>query len=267
MAGPVDLIKSLARPLPVLVAAPLIGFPVGLSDRLRAWSDVIATGQDADAAQRAGLEFTACVEEIVAGWAGGTPDALLSQLVAAELSGQVSREELLSAVFQVLLAGDETTAGLIGNGVLELLRHPRQLALLRARPELIDSAVEEMLRYNGPVGHSRPLYALADVEIGDTLIPQGDVVVPVLLAANRDPAVFPDPDRFDITRAPNPHLGLGHGPHFCVGAALGRLQARTAIGTLVRRYPRLTLAIDPAGLDWAPGLFLHTIRQLPVLLG
>jgi cytochrome P450 len=249
------------------VVASLIGFPLGFSERLRGWSDAIATGQDADAARRAGLEFTACVEEIIAGWACGTPDTLLSQLVAAERSGQISREELLSAVFQVLLAGDETTVGLIGNGVLELLRHPEQLALLRARPELIDSAVEEMLRYDGPVGHSRPLYALTDVEIGDTVIPQGDVVVPILLAANRDPAVFPDPDRFDITRAPNPHLGLGHGPHFCVGAALARLQARAAIGTLVRRCPRLTLAVDPAGLDWTPGLFLHTVRQLPVLLG
>lgn len=166
----------------------------------------------------------------------------------------------------MLLGGDETTVNLVGNAVLELLRHPDQLARLRARPELTGSAVEEAARFNGPVGHSRPLYALADVAIGGTTIPRGDVVVPVLLAANRDPAVFPDPDVFDISRSPNPHLGFGHGIHFCLGAALARRQATEAIGALVRRFPRLALAVDPDELEWTQGLAVHGVRQLPVLL-
>ncbi|GAB3894471.1 hypothetical protein GCM10027612_45810 [Microbispora bryophytorum subsp. camponoti] len=174
--------------------------------------------------------------------------------------------ELISSVFQLLLAGDETTVNLIGNGVLELLRHPRELERLRVRPELIGSMVEEALRYNGPVGHSRPLYALAGVEIGGSVIPRGDIVVPVLLAANRDPAVFPRPDVFDIGRSPNRHLGFGHGAHFCLGAALARMLAAAAIGALLRGFPEIALAVDPADLEWTPDLFLHGVRRLPLRL-
>jgi cytochrome P450 len=170
-------------------------------------------------------------------------------------------------VFQLLLAGDETTVNLIGNAVLELLRHPDQLARLRERPALLDSAIEEVIRFNGPVGHTRPVYALTDVEIGGVVVPRGDTVVPVLLAANRDPAVFAEPDAFDLTRSPNRHLGFGHGIHFCLGAALARLQARAAVGALVQRFPRLALAVDPAELEWTPELFLHGVRHLPVSLG
>jgi cytochrome P450 len=124
-----------------------------------------------------------------------------------------------------------------------------------------------VIRFNGPVGHTGVLYALADVEIGGVPIPRGDAVIPVLLAANRDPAVFADPDVFDIGRRPNRHLGFGHGAHFCLGAALARIQARAAVGALVHGFPRLRLAVDPGELRWTPELFLHGVRRLPVLLG
>jgi cytochrome P450 len=266
--GATDLIKALALPLQVLVVARVTGLPLGDRARLRAWSDAIADadGQDPERGRRAGLEFAAYLNEVIDGWNPRAPASLLSRLIQAEQSGLISRAELVSSVIQVLLGGDETTVNLIGNAVLELLRHPGQLALLRARPELIHSAVEEAARFNGPVGHSRPMYALADMAIGGTVIPRGDIVVPVLLAANRDPAAFPDPDVFDISRSPNPHLGFGHGIHFCLGAALARLQAREAIGTLVRRFPRLALAVDPDEIDWTPGLAVHGVRHLPVLL-
>ena len=259
-----DLIKALALPLPVLVVAELIGFPLGDVSRIRWCSDELTRSQDPARVRRAGLEFIGYLDETIDGRPIGAVDDLLSRLIRAEARGGISHPELLSTVFQLLLAGDETTVNLIGNAVLELLRHPGQLARLRERPELIDSAVEEVLRYNGPVGHSRPLYALADVKIGGSLISRGDVVVPVLLAANRDPAVFNDPDIFDIGRSPNQHLGFGHGIHFCLGAALARLQARAAVGSLVRRFPRLALAVDPGELEWTPGLFLRGVRRLPV---
>jgi cytochrome P450 len=214
---------------------------------------------------RAGCEFVGYVNRAIDARRRDPGDDLLSRLIQAQGAGELSRTELVSSVFQLLLAGDETTVNLIGNGVLELLRHPDQLARLRARPELIDSAVEEVMRFNGPVGHARHGYALADVEIGGTRIPQGDLVIPVLLAANRDPAAFPAPKVFDIARTPNRHLGFGHGIHFCIGAALARLQARAAIGTLLHRFPRLRLATDPADLSWTPTLFLHGVRRLPVL--
>ncbi|MBT2226704.1 cytochrome P450 [Nonomuraea sp. NEAU-A123] len=260
----VDLIEALALPLPILIVAELVGFPIDDRARLRGWSDDMLRSRDAALVRRAGIGFVAYVNEKLDERRAQPGEDLLSQLVR---STEISHAELVSSVFQLLLAGDETTVNLIGNGVLELLRHPDQLQRLRARPRLIDSAVEEVLRFNGPVGHSRPLYALTDLDIGETVIPRGDIVVPVLLAANRDPAVFHQPDVFDIGRTPNRHLGFGHGIHFCLGAALARLQARAAIGALVRRFPGLALAVDPAGLEWTPDLFLHGVRRLPLLLG
>jgi cytochrome P450 len=266
LSGPVDVIDALALPLPAVVVADLVGFPIDDRRRLRTWSDDMLRSQDADVVRRAGTGFVAYLEAKIDERRVRPGEDLLTRLIRAEADGALNHAELVSSVFQLLLAGDETTVNLVGNAVLELLRHPDQLALLRARPELIDSAVEEVMRFNGPVGHSRPLYALADVPIGGTVIPRGDVVVPVLLAANRDPAVFAEPDVFDITRHPNRHLGFGHGIHFCLGAALARLQTRIAVGTLVHRFPDLALAVDPADLQWSPTLFLHGVRQLPVLL-
>ncbi|GAB1642144.1 cytochrome P450 family protein [Krasilnikovia sp. MM14-A1259] len=262
--GTVDVIERLALPLPVLVVAELVGFGIDDHARLRRWSDDMLRSRDPVQVRRAGTEFIGYVQEQLAFRWAHPGDDLLTRLLSARQAGELSHHELISSVFQLLLAGDETTVNLIGNAVLELLRHPDQLARLRARPELIDSAIEEVMRFNGPVGHARPLYALADVTIGGTVIPQGDTVIPVLLAANRDPAVFTDPDVFDIGRSPNRHLGFGHGIHFCLGAALARLQARAAVGTLLRRLPHLELAADPEQLPWTPELFLHGVRHLPV---
>lgn len=264
-AGPVDVIEALALPLPVLVVAELLGFPLDDRDRLRRWSDEMTRGDDPARVHRAGVEFTAYVARVLDERAARPGTDLLSQLLRAR--ERISRAELLGTVFQLLLAGDETSVNLVGNTVLELLRHPDQLARLRATPELIGRAIEEVIRFNGPVGHTGLLYALADVEIGGAVLARGDAVVPVLLAANRDPAVFADPDVFDIGRHPNRHLGFGHGIHFCLGAALARMLARVAVGTLLRRFPALRLAADPATLRWTPDLFLHGVRQLPVRLG
>lgn len=264
-AGPVDVIEALALPLPVLVVAELLGLPVGDRERLRRWSDEITRSEDLDRMRRAGVELTAHLWRAIG--SHDRDDDLLGRLVRAHRQGQLTRAELVGGVFQLLLAGDETSVNLIGNTVLELLRHPGQLARLRAEPDLLDSAIEEVIRFNGPVGHTGVLYALADVEIGGVPIPRGDAVIPVLLAANRDPAVFADPDVFDIGRRPNRHLGFGHGAHFCLGAALARIQARAAVGALVHGFPRLRLAVDPGELRWTPELFLHGVRRLPVLLG
>ncbi|GAA2479699.1 cytochrome P450 family protein [Winogradskya humida] len=260
--GVVDVIEGLALPLPVLVVAELLGFPVEDRASLRRWSDEMSRSEDPARIQRAGLEFASHLAKVIAQRRKTPGDDLLSQLALAP----ISRPEQIAAVFQLLLAGDETTVNLIGNAVLELLRHPDQLARLRADPGLLESCVEEVIRFNGPVGHTGLLYALADVEIGGTIVPRGDAVVPVLLAANRDPAVFADPDVFDIGRTPNRHLGFGHGIHFCLGAALARMQARTAVGTLVRRFPALRPAGDLSALRWTPDLFLHGVRHLPVHL-
>jgi cytochrome P450 len=265
-SGPVDVIERLALPIPTVVVAGLVGFPIDDQARLRAWSDRMLRSRNAVVTRHAGLEFIAYIEAKLEERRGRLGEDLLSRLIRAETVGEITHAELISSVFQLVLAGDETTVNLIGNAVLELLRHPDQLARLRAEPDLIGSAVEEAIRFNGPVGHARPSYAFADLSIGGTTIPRGDTVIPVLLAANRDPAVFPDPDVFDIGRTPNRHLGFGHGIHFCLGAALARLEARAAVGALVQRFPRLALAVEPDELEWTPDLFLHGVNRLPVLL-
>ncbi len=167
----------------------------------------------------------------------------------------------MSTCALLLVAGHETTTNLIGNGVLTLLRHPDELARLRADPGLIDSAVEEFQRYESPAGFIGRV-ALEDLELGDRVLPAGQLAMGMPGSANRDPAVFDDPDRFDIGRRDNRHLSFGHGPHLCLGAALARQETSIAVGSLVDRFPRLELTTDQ--LEWVPSLAIRGLRALPV---
>jgi cytochrome P450 len=264
--GEVDLVEALAMPLPVIVIAELLGIPGDDRTRFRRWVDGIFRSADEPTRHRSATELVSYLEGWIARRRHRPADDLLSRLASAEQQGdRLSHTELLSTVFLLLVAGHETTVNLIGNGVLELLRHPGELARLRRRPGLVASAVEEILRFNGPVKASTLRFAFDDVDFDGVMVPRGEAVMPLLLAANRDPAVFPEPDRFDITRDPNRHLGFGHGIHFCLGAQLARLEGRIAIDALVRRFPTLALATDPGQLDWLPGHPLHGVRRLPVL--
>jgi len=188
-------------------------------------------------------------------------DDPLSGLIRAEEAGdRLSPTELLSQSIGLLIAGFETTIGLIGNGMLALLRHPDQLALLRADPRLIAGAVEECLRYDGPIILTVRV-TREDTRFGDKVIPADRPVMCMLAGANRDPAHFPDPERFDITRQDNDHLAFGGGVHFCLGAHLARLEAQAAIGGLVRRFAGLELQSDQ--LEWGRSLF-RVLGRLPV---
>jgi cytochrome P450 len=191
---------------------------------------------------------------------------LLSGLIHIRDEGQqLDHAELLAMIFLLLVAGHETTVNLIGNGTLALLQHPDQLQKLKENPSLIKSAVEEMLRYNGPVETTTLRWAFEDTEISGVRIPQGDIVLVSLLAANRDPEQFTDPDRFDIARENNKHIAFGSGIHFCLGAPLARMEGAIALNTLLARLP--TLSIDPAvipTLEWNDSLLLHGMKSLPV---
>jgi cytochrome P450 len=190
---------------------------------------------------------------------------MLSALVVAEEAGEkLDRQELLSMIFLLLVAGHETTVNLIGNGTLALLQHPDQLQKLKSSPALIRSAVEEMLRYNGPVDTTTLRWAFEDVAIDGKVIPKGDIVMPSLLAANRDPEIFENPNAFDITREPNHHIAFGNGIHYCVGAPLARLEGAIAINTLLRRLPQLELAVEVDTLEWGESLLIHGMKTLPV---
>ena len=192
-------------------------------------------------------------------------DDLISGLVRAEEAGdKLSEDELLGMVFLLLIAGHETTVNLIGNGVLALLQHLEQLQKLREDPSLIKPAIEELLRYDGPVETSTERFAREDIAIGGTVIPKGEMVMVVIASADHDPERFADPDELDVTRADNKHLAFGKGIHFCLGAPLARMEGQIAINTLLRRMPELRLADSPESLTWRPGMVLRGLKGLPV---
>jgi cytochrome P450 len=269
--GVIDFIAEFAFPLPATVIAVMLGVPLEDIGQVRIWSNQIAdfiggarSGADAEHAGRGLLQ--AC--EYFRGLArrrrvhGG--DDVLGVLLTAEERGEtLTEDEVVANCVLLLFAGHETTTNLLGNGLHHLLRHPAQEALLRARPDLVPSAVEEFLRYDAPVAGTIRIVT-EDVELDGRMLHGGDAVAAMLAAANRDPRRFERPDDLDVTRAPNRHLSFGLGTHFCLGASLARLEAQTAFQTLLRRFRRLTLADDPP--RWKPQVFFRELVQLPVSL-
>ena len=259
--GEMDVIADLALPVPATVICEMLGVPVGDRDRFTAWTAQATYGLAAGVlppemlaqAAAAGMSLAAYFQELIAARRTRLGDDLLSALIRAEEEGdRLSPSELISQAIGLLIAGFETTIGLIGNGLRALVEHPAELAKLRARPELAERAVEECLRYDGPIIlTARVLHA--DVAFDGTTIPCNAKVLGMLAAANRDPAVFPDPDRFDIERQPNEHLAFGGGPHFCLGAYLARLEGQSAIGSHVARFDELSLRSRT--VEWGPSLF------------
>lgn len=266
-----DLIADFGFPLPIRVICELLGVPVADEDRFRSWfRAMIATGpieETRPRAQRAALEVAGYLSDLVARKRADPADDLVSALVAAREGDQtLSEAELISTIFLLLLAGHETTVNLIGNGVAALLSHPDQLALLGRRPELVASAVEELLRYDGPVHHPMLRFTIEPLTVGRARIPAGAIVLVALGAANRDPARFPDADRLDVTRRGGHHLAFGHGPHFCLGAPLARVEGQVALSLLLERFPSLRCAVPESELVWRDGIFLRGLEALPVLL-
>jgi cytochrome P450 PksS len=194
-------------------------------------------------------------------------DDLVSDLARAEEAGQrLSEDELVAMVVLLLVAGHETTVNLIGNGTLALLQHPEQLRKLRSDPGLVPTAVEELLRFASPVGAAAGRSARRGMRVAGVAVPRGGLVLAVIASANRDERAFADPDRLDVTRAPNRHLSFGLGAHYCLGAALARMEGQIALATLLRRAPDLRLAVGPRALRWRPGLVLRGLEGLPVTI-
>lgn len=271
-AGGMDLIEHFAYPLPVVVICELLGVPVEDHERFKGWGLDIARGLDAillppdsEVMRRSAAARHALADyfrELIARRRASPRDDLLSALIAAEEAGDtLSEDELLATCILLLVAGHETTVNLIGNGTLALLRHPDQLHRLREDPRLVAGAVEELLRYDGPVQRTARIPS-ADVTIAGRTIGKGEMVMPFIGAADRDPAQFPDPDRLDITRADNRHIAFGWGIHFCLGAPLARVEGQIAIGSLVRRLPKLALATERP--EYRQSLTLRGLKALPV---
>lgn len=268
--GAADLIEDLAVPLPVQVICELLGVPASDRARFREWTAVLtvpALTSEARAHRReVARAFNGYLTEVIAERRARPEDDLVSALInARDGDAALTEPELLAGIALLLIAGHETTVNLIGNGVLALLREPDQMALLRAEPELLPAAVEELLRYDGPVERASQRIALEDMEIAGTFVPKGAWVHVSLGAADRDPAVFDDPDRLDVTRAPKRHVAFGHGLHFCLGAPLARLEGQIAIGGLLDRFPGLALAVPPADLrHHRTGSIVRGLVALPV---
>ena len=265
-----DAIADLAAPLPALVTTAMLGVPGDDWEKLRAWSLDFAgmlgsfqhsPGRIARVLQSL-EEMTGYFRQAVRLQAETPSDGLVNALATAEVGGdRFSEEEVVANLIVTLVGGLETTANLIGNGLLSLLRNPLQLERLRSDPALISSAVEELLRYESPSQHTVRV-ALEDAELAGRLISRGEAVIAVLGAANRDPAIFPEPDRLDLGRRDNRHLAFGWAGHFCFGAPLARIEAQIAFGTLLRRLPHLSL--EPEPLVWQENLGLRGLKALPV---
>ncbi|MET9322982.1 cytochrome P450 [Streptomyces sp. NPDC003038] len=192
-------------------------------------------------------------------------DDVLSDLIAArDAQDRLTENELVSLAFLLLMAGSENVQHMLSNGLLTLLTHPRQWARLRARPDLLPQAVEELLRHSHPNHTAIRRFTTEAVEIGSVSIPAGDTVLFALASAHRDPARYPAPDRFDIDRADKAHLTLGHGIHYCLGAPLARMQISLALGTLLSRLPRVRLASPVDQLPWTTTFRFHALQALPV---
>jgi cytochrome P450 len=268
-AGKMDLIADFAYPLPTMVICEMMGVPVEDQEQFKVWTrdlarslDPIITPEILEAANQATVAFYGYYRALIAKRRRNLQNDLLSGLIAAEEAGdRLNEDELVATAILLLGAGHETTMNLIGNGTLALLRHPDELARLKADPSLVPSAVEEFLRYDGSV-QMTARNALVDVEIGGKVIPKGAQAIIVLGAANRDHEVFSDPDRLDITRKDNKHIVFSYGIHHCLGAPLARVEAQVAFATLLRRMPNLRLTTDD--LEWRETVTLRGLKALPV---
>lgn len=267
--GSMDLSAEFAFPLPITVIAELLGVPTADQRRFETWSNAIITpALEPEALERffgQMGEFVAYLTDLFAARRADPQDDLVSALLAArDESDALTEEEVFGTVVLLIVAGHETTVGLIGNAVVNLLSHQDQLELIRADPSLIPAAIEEVLRYEGPVERTLNRWAATDVELRGRTIRRGEVVIAILGSADRDPERYPDPDRLDVTREDKRHLAFGRGSHFCLGAPLARLEAEIALETLFRRLPTLRLAVAPDELEWRATPTFRRLETLPV---
>jgi cytochrome P450 len=272
-SGPVvDLVAGFALPFPFRVIGALLGVPeadqamlhAAFRTLLQPWS-----GSPPPEAVAASDTVVGYLQQLVDAHRATPADDLVGVLVSAgEEDGRLTDQELLSSLFQLIVAGHDTSTSMIGNGVVALLDHPDQLQQLCDDPALVPAAIEELIRFDPPVPHATFRVTTEAVELDGSTIPAQQQVLVCIGGANRDPAAYDDPDRFDIARPPRPHLGFGHGIHFCLGAPLARLEGRIAFTALLARFPEMQLAVPRDALRWShgDGLVLRGLAELPIRL-
>jgi cytochrome P450 len=266
---PVDLVEHFSLPLPVQVICELLGVPAADRGTFHTWSDTLMGDWTRDPVKtRAAFEgLSGYLAQLIATKRAAPADDLMSALIAArDEQDKLSERELVMLCLALLIAGHETTANQINMFLLTLLQYPDELARLRADPDAIPQAVEELMRFVqlGDGGASLPRVTTAEVELGGVTIPAGAAVLPALGAANRDPGVFADPDRLDLSRIENQHLGFGAGVHHCLGAQLARMELQEALRGLLRRMPDLRIAVSDSELRFKPSMIIRSLEALPV---
>ncbi|WFE36047.1 cytochrome P450 [Micromonospora sp. WMMD975] len=272
--GEADLMREFAIPLPMTVICELLGVPPADHDRVLDWTQVIRTSgstsrppaEERAAVQEAQLRLHHYLADLVRAKRDDPADDIIGALVdAVDRDRTLSEAELVTTTFLLLFAGHQTTADFLGNAVLALLTHPEQLDLLRTTPRLLPTAIEELLRFDGPLPVASPRIATEDLDYHGVRIPRGAIVGVAINAANHDPDHFTDPDRLDLRRVRGPHLGFGHGVHYCLGVSLARMEALLALSALLRRLPGLRLAVPPAEVRRLPAASpFRGLLELPV---
>ncbi|MFF7023795.1 cytochrome P450 [Streptomyces klenkii] len=270
--GEADLIHEFAFPLPIYAICDMLGVPPEDQDDFRNWAGMMIRhgGGPRGGVARSVKKMRTYLAELIHRKREDLGEDLISGLIRASDHGEhLTENEAAAMAFILLFAGFETTVNLIGNGTYALLRHPGQRerlqrALAEGDESLLATGIEELLRYDGPVELATWRFATRDLTIGGQRIAEGDPVLVVLAAADRDPERFAEPDTLDLSRSDNQHLGYGHGIHYCLGAPLARLEGRTALATLLRRLPDLRLNAEPEDLRWRGGLIMRGLRTLPV---
>ncbi len=264
---PADLVAAFSLPLPVQVICEMLGVPADDMEQFHAWSDTVLGNweRSSDEIMTAAAEMFVYFGKLIEMKRAQPADDLMTALIAArDQADRLSEEELMVLGCTVLIGGHETTANEINLSLLTLLDHPAELAKLRADPELIPGAVEELLRYVRLGGLAPARVTREEAQIGDVTIPAGETVIPLYGTANRDPSVFADPDQFDVARAPANHLAFGLGVHYCLGAQLARMELQEAFRGLLGRVPGLRLAVPADQLRFKHGMAVHSLRELPV---
>ncbi|WP_243793773.1 cytochrome P450 [Saccharopolyspora gloriosae] len=270
--APADLVEDFALPLPITVICELLGVPYEDRKDFRVWSDAFLSTTKftvEEVTECVGLlrEYMArlIAERRESRHEDGRDDLLSALVAARDDDDRLTEDEMLSLAEAILVAGHETTASQIPNFVYVLLQHPDQLARLRADPALVPRAVEELLRYVSlGNGAGIPRYALEDVELGGVTVKAGEAVLPSTASANRDAAVYSEPDVLDLLREEASHVGFGHGAHHCLGAPLARMELQVALDTLLRRLPDLRLAAGEDGVEWKDGLSTRSPEKMPI---